>query len=129
MRIIGVFSEVLVIDGLLIFGLILFIYVGVASLAWVNAKRRNALYWSDICLPIVLLLVWTGLVSVGYGHQSLSHLIEIPILLMVSVIFLYVRVFIVDRYREQSKQNSYIILGLGVFFVLLLRTFMPFLAE
>ena len=68
-------------------------------------------------------------VSVGYGHQSLSHLIEIPILLMVSVIFLYVRVFIVDRYREQFKQNSYIILGLGVFFVLLLRTFMPFLAE
>ncbi|PSU01474.1 hypothetical protein C9J51_06430 [Photobacterium iliopiscarium] len=119
----------MVIDGLLIFGLILFIYVGVASLAWVNAKRRNALYWSDICLPIVLLLVWTCLVSVGYGHQSLSHLIEIPILLMVSIIFLYVRVFIVDRYREQFKQNSYIVLGLGVFFVLLLRTFMPFLAE
>ncbi|WP_205068105.1 hypothetical protein [Photobacterium phosphoreum] len=119
----------LVIDGLLIFGLILFGYASLASLAWVYAKRRNALYWSDICLPIVLLLVWTFLASVGYGHQSLSHLIEIPILLMVSIIFLYIRVFIVDRYREQFKQNSYIILGLGVFFVLLLRTFMPFLAE
>ncbi|KAE8178088.1 hypothetical protein [Photobacterium carnosum] len=119
----------MVIEILLIFGLILFVYVSLASLAWINAKRRNALYWSDICLPIVLLLVWTCLVSVGYGHQSLSHLIEIPILLMVSVIFLYVRVFIVDRYRGQFKQNSYIILGLGVLLVLLLRTFMPFLAE
>ncbi|MEC6814550.1 hypothetical protein [Photobacterium toruni] len=119
----------MIIEFLLLIVFICFLYVSLASLPWVNAKRRSALYWSDLCLPIVLLLFWIFLASIGYGHQSLSNLIEIPISLIVGLLLLYVRVFIVDRYSKQFKQNSYIILGLCLFFVLLLRTFMPFFPE
>ncbi|HIF9529891.1 hypothetical protein [Photobacterium damselae] len=119
----------MVIESLLLIAFVCFIYVSLVSFAWVNAKRKNALYWSDICLPIISLFFWCFLASVGYGPQSLSNLIEIPILLIAGIILLYVRVFIIDRYRKQPKQNSYIIIGLCIFFVLLLRTVMPLIPE
>ena len=101
----------------------------IALFAWVNAKKRNALYWSDLCSPFVLPTFWFLVTASGYGHQSLSHLIELPIVVLFSVLFLNVRVFILDRYRKNYKLNSLIVLCFGFLFVLLLRTFMPFLPE
>jgi hypothetical protein len=112
-----------------LFFIFILIYAAFASLAWINAKSRGALYWSDLCPPIVLPLFWVAVTSSGYGHQSLSHIVEVPIALILGVIFLNIRVFVIDRYKKNYKVNSYMILGLGLILVLLLRTFMPYLPE
>ena len=111
------------------FFIFILIYATFASLAWINAKSRGALYWSDLCPPIILPLFWVVVTSSGYGHQSLSHIIEVPIVLIFSVLLLNVRVFVVDRYKKNCKVNSYFVLGFGLILVLLLRTFMPYLPE
>ncbi|KTF08651.1 hypothetical protein [Pseudoalteromonas sp. H105] len=111
------------------FFIFILIYVAFALLAWINAKSRGALYWSDLCPPVVLPLFWVAVTSSGYGHQSLSHIVEVPIVLILSVLFLNIRVFVVDRYKKNYKVNSYVVLGLGLILVLSLRTFMPYLPQ
>jgi hypothetical protein len=100
-----------------------------ALLACVKAKQKSALYWSDITAPILLPIFWFLVTSTGYGQQSLSHLIEVPIVVLFSILFLNMRVFVIDRYCKNYKVNSYTVFGLGFVFVLLLRTFMPYLPE
>ena len=111
------------------FFIIILIYAAFASLAWINARTRGALYWSDLCPPILLPLFWGAVTYSGYGHQSLSNIIEVPVVLFFSVLLLNIRVFVIDRYKKNYKVNSYIVLGFGLTLVLLLRTFMPYLPE
>jgi hypothetical protein len=112
-----------------LFAFSMFIFWLSAAFAYVHAKRRNALFWSDIGLPAFVVIFWLSVTASGYGHQSLSHLVEVPIALSVSLIFLYSRVFIFDRYKLDFRHNSYIALGASLLFVILLRTFMPYLPE
>lgn len=105
------------------------LYGVIASLACIYARRRNALFWSDISAPILVILFWVTVTASGYGHQSLSHVFEVPIALIFSLVVLNTRVFVVDRYSKNYRNNSYIALGLSLFFVLLLRTYMPYLPE
>ncbi|MBB1268590.1 hypothetical protein [Shewanella sp. SR44-3] len=107
----------------------LVVYLLLAGGAWFNASRRGSLHWCDISAPVLIPLCWVGLVMAGYGHQSLAHLIEIPILLSISVLLLNVRVFVLDHIQTNTKINAYIVLGIGLLSVLLVRHFMPFLAE
>ncbi len=71
---------------------------------------------SIIILPM---LFWLGLVYLGYGAQSLSQLIEIPIVLIGSVVI----------WGVLDKYDIYKIIGAILLFVFLLRTFMPQIAE
>jgi hypothetical protein len=107
----------------------IFIFWLLAFFAYVHAKRRNALFWSDIGLPAFVVIFWILLTVSGYGHQSLNNFVEVPIALSVSLVFLYSRIFVIDRYKISFKKNSYIVLGISLFFVILLRTFMPYLPE
>ena len=112
-----------------LFSVLLALYGVVASFAWINAKRRNALYWSDLSAPVLVLLLWVAAAAAGYGHQSLSHVVEVPIALIFSLLALNIRVFVIDKTIIRYRSNSYLCLGLSLFVVLLLRTFMPFLPE
>ncbi|MCY4329302.1 MAG: hypothetical protein OXC48_04365 [Endozoicomonadaceae bacterium] len=107
----------------------LFVYVTFVSLAWVRAKARHALFWSDLAAPIVIVSFWMLLAEIGYGHQSLAHIIEIPLALLCSVVALNIRVFIIDKYKKNYLINSYITLSVCVVIVFLLRTCMPFMPE
>ncbi len=109
--------------------ILIFAYGIFASFAWLRAHKRNALYWSDICPPLVLPLLWVVITSSGYEHQSLSHLIEVPIVLIISVLLLYLRIFVLDAPQRNSKMNSYLTLGFSIILVVLIRTFMPYLPE
>lgn len=114
------------IDILLI--LVLF-YMVLASYAWAKAINTDRLYWSDIFLPFGAFVFWFVLTSLGFGHQSLAHLFELPIILIFSLIILYLRVFIFDKYKKNYRLNSYLTVCMGLIFVFLLRTFMPYLPE
>ncbi len=113
--------------GLIVFGLLL--YGALGAVAFVFAKRRNALFWSDIACPILVVVLWVSITASGYGYQSLSHLVEIPIALLCALVLLNIRVFVVDRYHEKYRYNSYIVFGLSLLIVFVLRTFMPYLPE
>lgn len=109
------------------FSLLLYILLGIV--AYNYASRKKTLFWSDIISPILVTILWLFLTGIGYGHQSLSHIIEFPIALLCILILLYLRVFIIDRYSKNHRYNSYSFLGLSLLIVFLLRTFMPYLPE
>jgi len=105
------------------------LYAVLGAVAFLVAKRRKALFWSDMASPVLVVVLWFSVTALGYGHQSLSHLVEVPIALLCALVLLNLRVFVVDRYHEKYRANSYVALGMSLFIVILLRTFMPYLAE
>ena len=110
--------------------LICIVLYGVFGLpAFIYAKRRNAIFWSDIATPILVVSFWVAVTASGYGHQSLSHIVEVPIALVFSLISVNTRVFVVDKYNKNYRSNSYIVLGISIAFVFILRTFMPYMPE
>jgi len=114
---------------IVLFAFSMFIFWLLAAFAYVHAKRRNALFWSDIGLPAFVVILWMMVTVSGYGHQSLSNVVEVPIALTVSFVFLYSRIFVIDRYELNFRKNSYIVLGISLLLVILFRTFMPYLPE
>ncbi len=107
----------------------LLLYGAQGTVAFVHAKRKNALFWSDLASPILVVVLWVAVTASGYGHQSLSHIVEVPIALLCVLMMLYFRVFMLDRYYKNYRYNSYMVLGLSLLFVFLLRTFIPYLPE
>ncbi|HEX9758590.1 MAG TPA: hypothetical protein VGB26_12465 [Nitrospiria bacterium] len=106
-----------------------FLYGGLGTVAYMYANRKKRLFWSDIASPIFVVVLWVFITASGYGPQSLSHIIEVPFALLSSLVLLNLRVFVVDRYYEKYRFNSYAGLALSLFIVFLLRTFMPYLPE
>lgn len=109
--------------------LCLLLYGILGSVAFISAKRRNAMYWSDVALPILVIASWVAITALGYGYQSLSHVLEVPIALLAALVLLNIRVFVLDRYAGNYRNNSYAVLGMSLLIVILLRTFVPFMPE
>jgi hypothetical protein len=103
--------------------------VALATVAYLYAIKRSAIYWSDLILPIAVVGGWVAITASGYGHQSLSHVIEVPIALLFTLVAFNLRVFVVDKFMEDYRKNSYTVLVLSLLFIFLIRTFMPFLPE
>ncbi len=114
---------------IILIAICLLLYGALGTVAFVHAKRKNALFWSDVASPMLVVLLWVAVTSSGYGHQSLSHIVEVPITLLCVLVMLYFRVFVVDRYNRNYRYNSYAVLGLSLLFAFLLRSFMPYLPE
>ena len=114
---------------IVLFIILLIIYWVLGAVGLVYAKRRKALYWSDVVTPVLIIIFWVGVTSSGYGHQSLSHIVEVPIALVISLVLFNIRVFVIDRFSINYRFNSYSVLGVSLLSVLLIRTFMPYLPE
>jgi len=76
-------------------------------------------YVKVLLIVTVPLFFWFTLISSGYGAQSLSQIIEIPIVLIGSIII----------WGFLDKYDTIKILGAILLFVILLRTFMPQIPE
>jgi len=83
----------------------------------------------DFALPAIVIVFWVVVVASGYGHQSLSHVVEVPIALIFALAFFIVKIFVGDKLFPNPKRNSSLVVVLSVTVVVLLRTFMPFLPE
>lgn len=112
-----------------LFIVLLIVYGVLGAAGFVYAKRRKALYWSDVAAPVLVIVFWVGVTSSGYGHQSLSHIVEVPIALTITLILFNIRVFGIDHLSTNYRVNSYSVLGISLLSVVLLRTFMPYLPE
>ena len=71
---------------------------------------------SIVILPIIF---WFCIIATGFGAQSLSQIIEIPIVLVASIVIAY---FL-------KNQRLYKIMGAIFLFVLLLRFLIPQIPE
>ena len=107
----------------------LLLYAVFVCLMVLVAFKRETLSWVDFALPAIVIVFWVALVASGYGHQSLSHVIEVPIALIFALAFFIVKIFVGDKLFPHSKRNSYLVVVLSVIVVFLLRTLMPFLPE
>jgi CDP-diglyceride synthetase len=112
-----------------LFIMCLVVYGVIGAIAFFQLNRKKSLYWSDIASPVLIIVLWVAITSTGYGHQSLSHIVEVPIVLLVSLVLLYIRTFILDRINKKWRVNSFSILGLSLLCVWLIRTFMPYMPE
>ena len=109
--------------------LLLILYAALGAVAFTCAKRRKALFWSDAASPVLIVVLWVIITASGYGHQSLSHIIEVPVALLCALLLFNLRVFVIDRIHKRYRYNSYWSLALSLLIVVLLRTFMPYLPE
>jgi hypothetical protein len=80
-------------------------------------------------LAVPALAVWLGLTAVGYGAQSLSNIIEVFWLVGASILFCYVKVFLIDLFVHRPHATTYVLIALLLVGAVLLRTFMPVLPE
>lgn len=94
-----------------------------------KAHKKNELFFIDIIQPFVFVLIWLGITMLGIGDQSLSNVIEVPIILVISLIVLYVKTYIIVKSSITSKQNLYNSFFIMVVFLVAIRLFMPSLPE
>lgn len=111
------------------FMLFIFIYVTLILFTWIIAKKKKALFWSDLALPVNGILFWVILALLGFGEQDKSALNEIPIILVISLLFSMLRVFILDNTFKNYQQNSNYVLFYSLAVVFLLRISMPLLVQ
>lgn len=100
-----------------------------AALAWVYARRNGTLWFWDPFLPAAAPLFWAVLADMGIGHQSLSHLLELPIVVVAVAMIYSVRVFALDRRSESLNVTAAVTAVLAMSVPLLVRLFMPFMPE
>jgi len=83
----------------------------------------------DVILPLIAVFFWVLVTSLGYGPQSMSHLIEAPITLIFVIILVVIKIRFMDEIYLNKTRNTVIAYGISIMFVILLRSFMPFLPE
>ena len=94
----------------------------------VSRKKGNESKWFLVsALPAIAL--WIGLTATGYGAQSLANIIEVFWVLLATIVMSYLKVFLIDPKLHRPKQTTYIMMGVLIIVVFLLRTFMPSLPE
>jgi hypothetical protein len=94
----------------------------------VAVQKKTWFPW-DYAGPVGAVILWILLTSFGVGHQSLSHLVEIPITLLFALLALYLRVFLIDRIIGRPRANSLAVVLVALAFTVMLRLFMPYLPE
>lgn len=108
----------------LVFSLAL--YFMLASYGIYQARKKQSLYWQDIASPFITVAGWTILTALGYGHQSLSHFIEVPLSLLGLLVIFYLKIW---GLTKLFTDKPWLLPLTGLFIAVLLRTFMPYLPE
>ena len=92
-------------------------------------KKGKVRLWFDIALPLLSVFFWVLITSSGYGPQSMSHLVEAPITLLFVIILVVIKIRFIDEIYSNETRNTFIAYCISIMFVILLRSFMPYLPE
>lgn len=93
--------------------------------ALVYAWRKGTLWFWDWYLPAAAPVFWMALTSSGVGHQSLSNILELPIVVVAVAVIYSVRVFILDRRSKSLNVTAAATAALAMTVPLLARLLMP----
>lgn len=98
--------------------------------AYSSAKNRNSFYVTDVLAPVAQAGVWASLGLLGWGERpGMSNLIEIPIILFISFIFLQVSVFAGGKNRFRNRVESLVLLAISIVVAILVRSLMPYIPD
>lgn len=103
--------------------------IAAAGYCYTRAYQSKRLYWTDWATPILAVVFWFVLTANGIGNQSLSHLVEIPISLVLALGLFYLRLDLLDDLSSAYRINSWVYLLVTLLAVLLLRLYMPYIAQ
>ncbi len=96
---------------------------------WLWAKRlRPQSFWL-LFLPIFGIAFWFFLAVLRVGPQSLSNLIEIPMVAIIAVAAAYLKILALDTRLKKHAHGVAIAYVIVAFVTLGLRLFMPLLPE
>lgn len=70
------------------------LYLLLAIPALYKSHIKKQLFLIDMIQPFFLVVIWVGITMLGVGNQSLANIIEVPIILIVSLIVLYMKMYI-----------------------------------
>ena len=96
---------------------------------WLIARQSGRWFhwdWASLIIPIVL---WSLLLCLGIGAQSLSNIVEIYIVIGAVIVAYYLRIFVADRFFTDFRRNSATAFFVCCFLVVSLRLLMPNLPE
>lgn len=80
-------------------------------------------------MPAGGLSLWVVLAVAGFGAQSLANVVETFVVAISAVIIAYLKFFVFDRRSATRTFGAFFAVVVVVLVVVMLRTFMPFLAE
>lgn len=92
-------------------------------------RKGKVRLWFDLILPFLAVFFWVLITSSGYGPQSMSHLVEAPITLLFVIMLVVIKIRFIDEIYSNETRNTVIVYCVSIMFVILLRSFMPFLPE
>ena len=95
---------------------------------WIIAKVKKQFSLFNFLCPFTPVIFWFLLTASGFGAQSISNIIEIPILNILTVSVCTVLIF-VQPDLLLSKKKRYLILSAFIVLTFLLRAFMPVIPE
>ena len=93
------------------------------------AYRNDALVWQDIVAPPLSIGFWLVLAMLGYGHQSLSHLIEATFVLSLSLLSVILLIPSLKNSRTKTKALKYLTIVISLVIPFLFRILLPFISE
>jgi hypothetical protein len=97
--------------------------------AWLYGRSHLG---ASFALPFVAVpahAIWSLLVYLGIGAQSLANILELYVLAGLSVVLAYLQVFVVDPRSRQPKRTTLYLTGVLVAVAFILRALMPNLPE
>jgi hypothetical protein len=96
---------------------------------WIWARKKVSQTPFILGLPIVGIVSWIGLTSIGIGAQSLSNIVEIFIVFAVSICSAYLKFAFFDRNMNHKSHGTFYASAIVLFVTIGLRLFMPTLPE
>lgn len=96
---------------------------------WLWAKRQQSQSPWVLFLPVSGMGFWFVLVMLCIGPQSLSNLVEVPIVAIVAVVVAYLKIFAIDKQLKKPRHGEVIAYAVVASVALGLRLFMPLLPE
>jgi len=96
---------------------------------WFWARKKVSQTPFILGLPIVGMVIWIALTSLGIGAQSLSNMVETFIVFAVSVCSAYFKFIFFDRSTKPRSHGTLWAIAIVLFVTVGLRLFMPALPE
>jgi len=93
------------------------------------ARRRKTWFGWDYATLVTPFALWLGLVSAGFGAQSLGNLVEPLTLVAVIPISHSIRIFLVDSWSKSARKNSIAVFACCNLIAIGLRAFVPLILE
>ena len=115
--------------SLIIFAFIVIVLISIIMMlpGWYASQKKFPQSPAILGVSLAGVSFWILIASLGIGPQSLSNLIETPIVAAAAVFLAYIKMFLLES--KKVKYATLISYGMIIIIVMALRLFMPLIPE